>query len=197
MSNKSISANKIFKIFEFYALNGLNKTQIAKVLNISRGTVYKYVNYYEQSEFTYADLFIHQDKIIADIKSQARIIFNTHKKLERLMMFFPIVHNRLILGGTTLKKLWAEYLQNEPYGYKYSQFVHNYHKWQETNNLNVINLKKWKIEIIEVDDLLLLKKWKHSNNRSKWEKSVALLDLYKGKSILGACPRIGDLLQTP
>lgn len=37
MSNKSISANKIFKIIEFYALNGLNKTQIAKALNISRG----------------------------------------------------------------------------------------------------------------------------------------------------------------
>ena len=58
MSQKRITIFKASRIIELYALNGLNKTQISKALNISRGTVIKYVGYYEKSDLTYTDLIL-------------------------------------------------------------------------------------------------------------------------------------------
>ena len=49
MTGKRLSTYKASRILELYALNGLNKAQISKALNISRGTVFQYVCYYEVS----------------------------------------------------------------------------------------------------------------------------------------------------
>ncbi|MCK5537762.1 MAG: hypothetical protein KAI79_13125, partial [Bacteroidales bacterium] len=43
---------------------------------------------------------------------------NNHGRSERLTKLFPALHNRLSLGDTNLKKLWAEYSQKEVCNYK-------------------------------------------------------------------------------
>lgn len=183
MTQKRISTYRVSRILELYALNGLNKTQISKALNISRGTVYKYVGYYEQSDLTYVDLLLHRDKALVDMVYPKRIFSNTQEKIEHLMVLFPAFQERLSVGDANLKQLWAEYIQEEPSGYKYSQFVYKYHEWCQRNNIKRTKLNKWKIDEIEPDDLKLLDKWRLSTDRGKWEKAVALLGLHKGENI--------------
>lgn len=67
MPQKKISIYKASRIFELYALNRLNRSQIAKSLNLSHDTVNKYVEYYMQSDLTYMDLLQHSDKALVDM----------------------------------------------------------------------------------------------------------------------------------
>lgn len=190
MPQKRISAYKASRILELYALNGLNKTQISKSLNISRGTVIKYLGCYNQSDINYSDILLSNDKSLIYEIYPKQISLENHGRSERLTGLFPALHNRLGSGGTNLKKLWAEYSQEEVSSYKYSQFVCKYHAWRKYNKVERIKLNKWKIDQIEANDLKLLNKWRLSNDRSKWEKAIALLGLHKGKSILDLSKKI-------
>ena len=179
MPQKRISKYKASRIFELYALNRLNRSQISKTLNLSHDTVNKYVNYYEQSDFTYMDLLLHSDKALVDMVYPKQIFPIMQEKIERLMVLFPAFQERLSVGDANLKQVWAEYIQEEPSGYKYSQFVYKYNEWCKRNNIKRTKLNKWKIDRIEPDDLKLLAEWRLSTDRGKWEKAVALLGLHR------------------
>jgi predicted AAA+ superfamily ATPase len=148
MPQKRISTYKASKILKLYAISGLNKTQISKALNISRGTVIKYVEYYEQSDIIITNLPLYSDKTLVDRVYPKRIFSNTQSKLERLMGLLPAFYERLSAGEANLKQLWAEYIEEESSGYKYSQFVYKYHEWRQRNNIKSIKLNKWKSTIL-------------------------------------------------
>lgn len=196
MPQKRISTYKASKILKLYAISGLNKTQISKALNISRGTVIKYVEYYEQSDIIITNLPLYSDKTLVDRVYPKRIFSNTQSKLERLMGLLPAFYERLSAGEANLKQLWAEYIEEESSGYKYSQFVYKYHEWRQRNNIKSIKLNKWKIDHIEPDDLRLLYKWRLSTDRGKWEKAVALLGLHKGENITDISNKIERSIKT-
>ena len=196
MPQKKISKHKASQIFKFYALNGLNRTHISKALNISRDTVTRYIGYYEKSEVTYMDLLLHRDKALVDMVYPKRIFSSTQEKTDRLMVLFPGFHERLCDLDANLKQLWAEYIQKEPSGYKYSQFVYKYHEWCQKNNIKRTKLNKWKIDQIEPDDLKLLYEWRLSTDRGKWEKAIAILGLHKGESLTGISKKIERSIKT-
>ncbi|MCP4578604.1 MAG: hypothetical protein GY846_20200, partial [Deltaproteobacteria bacterium] len=196
MPQKRIPTYKASQILELYALNGLNKTHISKTLNISRDTVNKYIGYYEQSNLTYIDLLLHSDKSLVDILYPKRRFSIKQEKIEHLMGIFPGFQKRLSAGDANLKQLWAEYIQEEPSGYKYSQFVYKYHEWCQRNNIKRTNLTKWKIDQIEPDDLKLLYEWRLSTDRGKWEKSVAILGLHNGENITDISKKIERSIRT-
>ena len=196
MTRKRLSLYKASRILELYALNGLNKTQISKALNISRGTVHQYLVYYEQSELTYMDLLLYSDKVVIDMVYPKRINSNMQEISDRLTTLFPVFHERLRVGDANLKQLWAEYYQDEPTSYKYSQFVYKYHEWCERSNIERIKPNKWKIDQIEPDELKLLNEWRLSTDRSKWEKAVALLGLHEGENITDISKKIERSIKT-
>lgn len=113
MTGKRLSTYKASRILELYALNGLNKTQIAKALNISRGTVFQYVCYYEQSDLTYTDLLLYSNKAVIDMVRTKHVHANTQEKSNHLTMLFPTFHERLITGDANLKQIWTEYYKDE------------------------------------------------------------------------------------
>jgi transposase len=183
MARRAISVNKILKIFKLYASNSSNNTQIAKALNVCRGTVRKYIDYYERSDLTYTDLLLHSDKALIDMVHPKRNHSNKQESSDRLLKLFPAFHERLGVGNINLKQLWSEYARDDPFGYKYSHFVYKYHDWREENNIERSIQNRWKIDRIEPDDLRLLIEWRSSTDRNKWEKAVALLGLHKGENI--------------
>ncbi len=191
MPQNRISTYKAAKLLSEYALNGLSKARIAKDLNISRGTVNKYVDFYESSDLTYTDILLHSDKSLVDLVYPKRIPSEMLEKSERLTVLFPEFHKRFSEGDANLKQLWEEYSKKESSGYKYSQFVFKYHEWCKNNNIKNNAFHKRKIYQIEPKDLELLRAWRLSTDRGKWEKAVALLGLYRGESIVEISKKIG------
>ena len=126
MPGKRISYSKVSRLIHLYALSELNKTEISKSLNISRGTVRQYINYYEQSDVTYKDILLLKDKELVDLVYSAYPSPNKANRGQRLLEYFPAFHERLRIQECNLKLLWQEYRKNEPLGYKYSHFVSKY-----------------------------------------------------------------------
>jgi transposase len=190
MPQKRISKYKASQIFKLYAINGENRTQIAKALKISRDTVTNYIGYYEKSELTYMDLFLLNDKALVDMVYPIRISHTKQEKTDRLIVLFSEFHEKLSYKDTNLKQLWGKYIQEDPEGYKYSQFVYKYNEWCKKNNIKRTIPNKWKIEEIEQKDLKLLHEWRLSTDRGKWEKAVAILGLHKGGTLTDISKKI-------
>ena len=196
MPRNRISVLKVSKIFELYAINGLNKSQISTIVKVARGTVLKYVSYYEQSDLTYTDiLFLNKEKLIERALPKHNS-YKNNKKSDRLSAMFPAFHERHSEGSANLKILWEEYFQNDSSGYKYSQFTLKYSEWCQKNSLRKPTNRKWKVEHIEPADLETLNSWRLSTNRNKWEKAVALLGLYEGENIANISLKLERSIKT-
>ena len=105
MPQKRISTHKASKILKLYALSGLNNTQISKALTISRGTVIKYVGYYEQSDIINTNLLLYSDKALVEKVYPKRNFSNTQSKLKPLMALLPVFYERLSVDEVNLKQL--------------------------------------------------------------------------------------------
>jgi transposase len=196
MPQKRISIQKTLKILKLYALGGLNKTRISKTLNISRGTVNKYVEYYEKSDVVNTNLLLYSDKDLIHRLYPKLTSSKIQFKSERLLELFPVFYEKLKAGEANLKQLWAGYIEEESSGYKYSQFVYKYHEWRQINNIKNIKLNKLKIDKIEPDDLKILYEWRLSTDRGKWEKAVALLGLHNEENITDISKKIERSIRT-
>ena len=108
MPGKRISYSKVSRLTHLYALSGLNKSEISKLLNITRGTVRQYINYYEQSDLTYKDILLLRDKELVDLVYPGNVNLNTRDKCQRLSECFPDFHERLQIQDCSLKQLWQE-----------------------------------------------------------------------------------------
>ena len=183
MPNKRISTEIASKILKLYVLNGLNKTQIVKLLGTPFNTVIDYIAYYELSGVNKSDLLLLDSKTLIEKVFPISFSFYNQERSKTLTVRFPGFHERLKKGDTSLGELWAEYFKKEPFGYKYPQFAYQYNKWRRNNNFKRIRFNKSAINHIEPDDLKLLNKWRLSTDRNKWGKAVAILELYKGGTI--------------
>lgn len=196
MPQKRISIQKALKILNLYVLIGLNKTQISTTLNISRGTVNKYIELYEKSDIVNTNPFLYSNKDLIHILYPKVTSYETQSKSEHLMEILPLCYEKLKAGEANLKQLWAEYIEEESSGYKYSQFVFKYHEWRQRNNIKNIKLSKWKIDKIGPDDIKILNEWRLSTDRGKWEKAVALLGLHNEENITVISKKIERSIRT-
>ena len=183
MPKKKISAKKIKGILLFYITSGLNQSQLARLHNVSRPTIKKYLILYENSDLSLSDLTSLKDKDIINSLYLCKKDTLESPKIVILKNQFPIIHKRLCEEGISLKYIWEEYKQGESSGYEYSQFVAHYNNWREENGYKKVIYNKWAINNISEDDSKVLKKWRLSCNRRKWEKAVALLELHDNSEI--------------
>ena len=196
MPGRRISYSKATRLIRLYALSSLNKTEISKLLNISRGTVRLYINYYEHSDLNYQQILLLPNKELIDLVYPVNVHSDRANKCQRLFECFPAFYKRLQTQNCNLKQLWQEYCDKESQGYKYSHFVAKYHEWCSNNHLPLVKPNKWKIEHIESNSLKLLKKWRSSTDRAKWEKAVAILGLHEGQSITKIARKIERSIKT-
>src|SRR5262245_47532877 len=94
--------------------------------------------------------------------------------------------------STSLLEEWQNYRKQHPAGYCYFQFSNLYGQWLSTNRLK--RLKKplrsrWAKEL-STEDIKVLKAWRSSNNKRKWERAVALQDLHEGCTIASICRKL-------
>jgi transposase len=182
MPNKKIPPRKVKKMIVLNALQGINKADISKLLNLSKGTVKKYIKLYENSDISGADIFSLSDKelIKAIVPGRESGINKRQLTLENQLRE---VHDRHQQTGAHFKQLWEEYRQQDLSAYGYSQFMARYHRWRETHDFEIVTHNRWQIDQIAEEDAAVLADWRRSTDRAKWERAVAILDLHKGVAI--------------
>ena len=132
MANKITDMNKIRKAIRLHC-SGKSKLFISKDLSLSRNTVKKYLNLFEVFGFTLED--INQK---TDIELESLFTHSTeapiNPRLQQLFGYFPYMERELKKVGVTAKRMWEEYIENHPEGYRDSQFRMYYKQWSNKVN---------------------------------------------------------------
>jgi transposase len=108
---------------------------------------------------------------------------------------FPKVHESLYKGSADLRESWNQYRSRNPGGYGYSQFVANFRAWQRVQGVQVARYTTWRITQVCEEDVVELKKWRRSNNRTNWAKAVVVLDSHRGAGLKGLCSKVEKSLR--
>jgi hypothetical protein len=98
-------------------------------------------------------------------------------------------------GEANLRESWTEYRNRYPHGYGYSQFTEHFRAWRQVHGFRTTPSSNWRVTHILEQDVSELKKWRRSNNRIKWAKSVAILDLNQGTPITILCSKLEKSLR--
>lgn len=91
-----------------------------------------------------------------------------------------LIHAEIEQTGTTLESLHRRYRHAHPDGYCYSTFCDYYRVWRESENRSLV---KWKVHVIANEDGPILRQWRRSADRRKWERAVVVLDSNRGHTV--------------
>lgn len=133
MSNKAITMNKVRQIIRLYT-QAKGKKFISKHTGVARNTVKKYLAIFKGLHKTYEEIHELSDNELCEIFGKAPEAREPNKRYERLREFFPYLDKALRKPGATREKLWKEYIEKQPEGYRYTQFCVYYTAWQKRVN---------------------------------------------------------------
>lgn len=133
MANKLITMNKIKQIIRLYTQKQGTKS-ISRQTGIARNTVKKYIRAFQNLRLTYQDINELSDEQLSEVFGKPPLVKDPSRREEDLRTFFPYMDKTLRKKGFTREKLWKEYLEKHPDGFRYSQFCICYRKWQTKVN---------------------------------------------------------------
>jgi hypothetical protein len=108
---------------------------------------------------------------------------------DTLLHLFPRIHQNLSDPTTSLLDQWHPYKQQHPQGLDYSRFTQLYGEWLSNNGLQKWPSIRWALPIA-YDDYKMLRAWRSSNDKRKWQRAVALLDLHRHCTIASICRKL-------
>ncbi|MBI4929874.1 MAG: IS21 family transposase [Bacteroidetes bacterium] len=133
MANKLIAMNKIKQIIRLYTQSKGAKF-ISRHTGVSRNTVKKYIHRFRETRLTCQDINEMSDQQISEIFGKPPLIKEPSKRYQDLREFFPHIDKTLRRKGFTREKLWKEYLEKHPDGYRYTMFCMSYSAWRKKVN---------------------------------------------------------------
>lgn len=176
--NNSVPKNIIKAINDFNNNGEINKRKTARILNISRRTLKKYLSKIKEFNNEFPDKVNDINSFLTTLQKAKR---NSERK-SNLYNCFPEIYNAIENLNSTRKFEWENYIWKFKTGYCFSQFALLFSKWVADNKLH-LRPKNYRLTAIPNSDLIILKKWRLSTDRRKWEKAVVILDSYEGKPI--------------
>jgi len=118
-------------------IKGWSNRKIAQHLAVSRNTVNTYVKVFEQRGEDLSDLLHLSDAELTDFFPQ--VDHNTDaERYTYVSARFEYYKKELAKTGATLQTLWHEYQLECPDGYRYTQFVHHYRRWDKKTHASGI-----------------------------------------------------------
>jgi transposase len=102
----------------------LSQREIARSLSIGLGTVSEFLGRAERAGLCWPVPEGLDDRVLAERFYPARV-----GGRPRPLPEMAYVHAELRRPGVTLQRLWVEYLEADPGGYRYSQFCEHYRRW--------------------------------------------------------------------
>jgi transposase len=133
MSNNLIIMSKVRTILKMYTL-GVSKKSISVRTGATRNTVKKYIRQFTLMGKTLEEIDKLSDTQLEGLFSSSRIEAETDQRKADLLAFFPDVEKALKRKGETREKLWKQYLEKHPDGYRVTQFKLYYHQWSKKVN---------------------------------------------------------------
>lgn len=194
MPARTLSAHKIRNIITLHALSGPSYRELSRLFDVSSSTVGKYLSAFERSSISLAETRRLTDQAFRQLLSAPRPLQRTRRH-KTLIELFPAIHQSLNSRATTLLEQWHNYRKQRPAGYCYSQFANLYGQWLSANQLPRARVNRWAIPL-STEDIKALKDWRASNNKKRWERAVALLDLHKGRTMSSISQKIDRSPQT-
>jgi transposase len=132
MANNLISMSKLRHILKMYC-DGHSRRHIAKLHSTSRNTVRRHIKQFQCLKISYEELSRLSDKELDELFRNDNPVIPL-SKVEQLYKFFQYAEKQLKRRGMTLQKLWEEYIQNYPDGYRPTSFYHYYNLWKKRSH---------------------------------------------------------------
>jgi len=133
-------------------------------------------------------------KLIDSLFPKSKSPTPSHRKL-RLLACLPSIHSRIEIDGLSVLDAWREEAANQCI-YKYSQFAALHAIWRSERGLGRTSRAKGRLITVPTTDYAVLKSWQRSQDRRKWEVSVALLGLSSCHTVSEICHKIGRAKRT-
>ncbi len=133
MSNNLIIMSKVRSILKLYT-EGVSKKSISVRTGATRNTVKKYIRQFILMGKTLEDIDKLSDSDLEKLFSVPNQGADAEKRRADLFAFFPTVEKALKRKGVTRGKLWEQYFQQHPDGYRITQFKEYYNIWNKKVN---------------------------------------------------------------
>jgi transposase len=185
MPQNPLAAAKVKKLLHLCLSDAFNKSGTARELRISRGSASKYIKAFTRSELSLSDIAhvgsVELAKLLFPDRGQAWS-GQSDRKL-RLLGLFSSIHSKIAGGNLTILDAWREYAASQDPTYKYSQFASLYALWRRRHGFKRYARAELCAVPIDPADFQVLKKWRSSHDRRKWEVGIALHGLSAGESL--------------
>ena len=174
MARTRIAAKKQMYIGRMLLKGAINIRKTSQELAISRNTVKSYIKKYRSFADGCPGGELHQDGGIPVFKND----YPLNDKYQELINVLPllIVPDNLV----SAKDVWLRYLAVYPNGYGRSTFCQHFSKWVKENKVVLRNCSQ--VLTISEEDLKILKRWRNSSDRRKWERSMVIMESFHSKS---------------
>jgi len=128
MAARRLSMRKIKEILRLHYEKGLSAREIARSLDIGRGTIKNCLDRIQEAGLSWP-----LAPEIDEATLEHRLFPSIHSVPTEKHQMPPMeyLHQELKKKSVTLQLLWHEYKEKVPDGYQYSQFCHLYHHWAE------------------------------------------------------------------
>jgi len=130
MKKKRVSMDKIREILRLYGELNLSCRKIAVALGISKTAVSGYISEFRGCRLSYQDIGKLTDSQLYELLSGKKTKSEKYKILESYFCYFA---KELKRRGVTLKLLWKEYIEKNPYGYSYVRTTWHYRVWRQAS----------------------------------------------------------------
>jgi transposase len=128
MAARRLSMRKIKEVLRLHYEKGLSAREIARSLDIGRGTIRNYLARVQKAGMSWP---LPPEMDEATLEDRLFSPFHPVFQEKRPMPPMEYLHQELKKKGVTLQLLWHEYKEKAPEGYQYSQFCRLYHQWAE------------------------------------------------------------------
>ena len=158
-----------------------SSSSLARIIRVAKSTVVKYRGFIKASGYSFSDFAaLLPGELDATFDQRAMRHRKPLQRYATLLTIFPQMQANLSAGTENLKQGWAAYKTHHPEGYEYSQFAAHFRSWRETQGLPTSLFTKWQVPYITQEDVDELKRWRRSNDRTRWAKAVVVIDSHRG-----------------
>ena len=178
---RPIPANKVRQLLHLIAAENFNKCQSAEKLGIARSSATKYIEAFKRSELTLMDIDNVRGADLVDLlfsRNHPMPVGPRSAFLDRI----EFVHSRIEHDRLSVLDVWRDEVATHQHGYKYSRFASLYASWRAEQGLRRRSSPKRRSISVKPVDIHMLKRWRLSHDRRKWEVGIALLNNSQGVS---------------
>jgi hypothetical protein len=188
MPAKSLPAQTIRNIITVRSLSHLSYRELSALIGVSRTSVGTYLRAFERSSLTLGMMRRLSDEALLRLLLPTSAPKQSYRQ-NTLLRLFPRIHQNFSDPTTSLLDQWQSYKQQHPQGLGYSRFTQLYGEWLSNNGLKKWPSIRWALPIAH-DDYKMLRAWRSSNDKRKWQRAVALLDLHRHCTMASICRKL-------